>query len=113
MSIDNSSKRTRETSGPIDARGAFLGDFQIVGNLPADEVPAAIEGDRTIFVAPPGVFRQNIPLLLEDDGTLYSGGRYLFKTFEQARDFGRWFRDEFRLDGKPFIERPWVKDFTG
>jgi hypothetical protein len=112
MSIDNTSKHAGETCGPIDARGAFLGDFQIVGSLPPNEVPAAIEGDRAIFVARPGFYRKLIPLRLENDGTIYSGGRYLFKTHAQAVEFGRWFRDDFRLDGELFVDRPWVKDFT-
>lgn len=112
MSINGGLERNTVSSGRIDARGAFLGDFQIVGNLPADEVPAAIEGDRVYFVARPGFYRKLIPLRFEENGALFSGGRYLFKTFDQAIDFGRWFQDEFRLDGKLFVERPWIKDFT-
>jgi hypothetical protein len=98
--------------GRIDARGALLGDFEVAGKMAPHEVPGAIEGDRAIFVARPGFYRKLIPLRLENDGTLFSGGRYLFETYDQVSDFSRWFRDEFRLDGKLFVERSWVKDFS-
>ncbi len=101
-----------QAPGPIDARGAMLGDFEVVGDMPPNGVAAAIERDRPFFVAHPGFYRKLIPLRREADGTIFSGGRYLFRTYEQAVDFVRWFRDEFRLDGKLFIEREWVKNFT-
>lgn len=101
-----------QAPGRIDARGAMLGDFEVVGDMPPHEVAVAIERDRQFFVARPGFHRKLIPLRREPDGTISSGGRYLFRTFEQATDFLRWFRDEFRLDDTLFTERPWVKNFT-
>lgn len=99
------------TAGPIAARGGVLDDFEAVG-LPAHEAPLAIEGDRPFFVARPGFYRKLLPLRLEDDGRLFSGGRYLFATFEQAVDFRRWLEQDFRLDNKLFSEREWAKDLT-
>ncbi|SRR5579875_105179 len=107
-----SGNHSNHAPGPIDARGALLGDFEVVGTMPPNEVAEAIERDRVIFVARPGFYRKLIPLRIENDGRLFSGGRYLFRTFEQVADFYRWFRDEFRLDGKLFVERSWVKDFS-
>jgi hypothetical protein len=99
------------TAGPIEARGGFLDDFEAVG-LAAHQAPSAIERDRPFFVARPGFYRKLLPLRLEDDGRLFSGGRYLFATFEQAVDFRRWLESDFRLDNKLFSEREWAKDLT-
>ncbi len=112
METGKQSSNTNHAPGPIEARGALLGDFEIVGNMPPAEVPGAIERDRAIFVARPGFYRKLIPLRIESDGRLFSGGRYLFRSFAEVVDFHRWFRDEFRLDGKLLVERPWVKDFS-
>jgi len=101
-----------QAPGTIEARGAMLGDFEVMGAMPPGAVAAAIERDRPFFVARPGFHRKLIPLRREADGTIFSGGRYLFGTYDQALDFVRWFRDEFRLDGKLFVEREWVKNFT-
>jgi hypothetical protein len=99
--------------GPIRVAGAFLDEFDIVGNMPADQVPAAIERDRPYFVARPGFYRKLLPLIIGNDGAAHTGGRYLFQTRIDADAFGRWLADEFVLDGTHFVDRPWVRNLTG
>jgi hypothetical protein len=79
----------KHTPGPIDVRGAFLDDFEVLNSLQPHEVPAAIEGDRPFFVARSGFYRKLLPLRIEESGVISSGGRYLFRTFNDAVAFGR------------------------
>jgi hypothetical protein len=112
MSNDGEMEGSRWALGPIHARGAVLDDFEIIGSLPPHEVPLAIEKDRPFFVAQSGFRRKLLPLRIENDGRLFSGGRYMFGTFDQAQAFARWIEHDFRPDGKLFIERPWVRNLT-
>jgi hypothetical protein len=92
----------------IDARGAFSCDFQISGNTPPDQIPPAIERDRMYMAARPGMLRKDIPLSFDSaSSNVFSGGRYLFKQYDQAQDYKLWVQSKFILDGVLFLQRPY------
>jgi DNA-binding CsgD family transcriptional regulator len=91
----------------IDARGSFSCDFSLPGNLPINEVPPLIERDRMYMAERPGMIHKQLPLAIDTStGNLFSGGRYLFKTEDQAKDYAEWVRHGFFLDGTEFLDRP-------
>lgn len=99
--------------GPIDVKGAAFDDFRLTQHLPPQRAPALIERDRLIMAARPGFNRKLLPLRIEPDrGTAYSGGRYLFDTYENAVAFSRWVADEFAIDGVLILDRPDFAEVT-
>lgn len=97
--------------GPIDVKGAVFVDFQLTDHLPQDQVADVIERDRRIMASQPGMNRKLLPLAIDPQtGNAFSGGRYLFDTYDHARNYARWVRNEFELDNTLFFDRP---DFTG
>ena len=54
-----------------------------------------------------GFNRKLLPLYIEQDtGQAYSGGRYLFDTYENAVAFADWCANDFEIDGILILERP-------
>ena len=92
--------------GPIEVEGFAIDDFLLTDKLPPDKAPATIEIDRLNMSARPGFNRKLLPLRVEQDSaTVYSGGRYLFDTFENAQAFGDWCANKYELDGVLILER--------
>jgi hypothetical protein len=92
--------------GPIDAAGAFTGDFGISADAPTDQIPGDIERDRAIMVQRPGLRQKHLPIHVDSaSGRVFAGGRYLFDTYEDAEAYRRWVTEEFAVDGVPFPER--------
>lgn len=95
------------------AAGAMTCDFAVdpSGYAP-DELAGAIERDRMYMAERPGMLHKHIPLApsTTSPGKLASGGRYLFATEELAKDYLRWIREEFVLDGVPFFQRSAFSD---
>ena len=55
----------------------------------------------------PGFLPKVIPLRLDPAlGNCRSGGRYLFRTAQDARRYQTWLRRNFVLDGVAFFDRP-------
>jgi hypothetical protein len=107
MTIDNYSP------GPVNAEGCVFGDFLLTEHLPAAKAPAVIERDRLIMSARPGFNRKLLPLRVENDsGKVYSGGRYLFDTYENALAFADWCKHDFEIDCVLFPQRPDFDNFT-
>jgi hypothetical protein len=99
--------------GPIRCEGAAFDDFRLTGHLPPKAAPAVIERDRLHMAARPGFNRKLLPLRIEPDtGAIYSGGRYLLDTYEDACDFAHWVENEFVLDDVPILKRPDFADVT-
>jgi hypothetical protein len=94
--------------GNIQARGSFTCDFTIPGDYPLD-VAQAIERDRMYMAERPGMQRKQIPLGFVGNANhdLYSGGRYLFDTRQQAEAYKSWVEDDYLLDGTHFFDRPY------
>src|SRR5690242_14263507 len=82
------------------AGAAYTCDFAISKHVsPLDIVPM-IERDRTVMTARPGFLRKFIPLQIDPaSGNLLSGGRYLFRTAQDARQYQTWLWHDFVLDG--------------
>jgi hypothetical protein len=94
--------------GPIVAAGAVTVDFAIPPNLPPDQVVQAIERDRLHMAKRPGLRQKHLPVRLDPgSGNFLSGGRYLFDSFENARNYRAWVENEFVLDGTKFFQRPY------
>jgi hypothetical protein len=91
----------------ITAEAAFTCDFAISKDFsPADIVPM-IERDRAVMTARPGFLRKFIPLRIDTaSGDFLSGGRYLFRTAHDARQYQTWLWHDFVLDGVAFFDRP-------
>lgn len=99
--------------GPINVEGCAFDDFLLTDHLPPHEAPATIERDRLIMSARPGFNRKLLPLRVEQEsGKVYSGGRYLFDTYENARAFADWCEHEFEIDGVLILQRPDFADVT-
>lgn len=98
---------TNYEPGPIPCEGAAFDDFLLTDHLPPHAAPAVIERDRLIMAARPGFNRKLLPLRVEPKtGTAYSGGRYLFDSYENAVAFSYWCKHEFEIDGVLILERP-------
>ena len=91
----------------VDAGAAFTCDFAIAKNVsPADLVPM-IERDRTVMTARPGFRRKVIPLRIDPaSGHYLSGGRYLFRTAQDARQYQAWLWHDYVRDGVAFFDQP-------
>jgi hypothetical protein len=88
-------------------KGCFTCDFGLPGDLPLPQVPPLIERDRMYMAEQPGMRTKHLPLRIDSaTGNLLSGGRYLFDTFDQAKDYKDWVTNDFILDGVKFLERP-------
>jgi hypothetical protein len=95
-----------EFGGNVAAEGAFTCDFGLSPDLPLDRVGPTIERDRMYQAARPGFQRKLIPLSIDfTTGGLQSGGRYLFTSHDEARDYQVWVENAFVLDGVKFFDR--------
>jgi hypothetical protein len=92
------------SAADLPAGGAFTCDFSLSSALPPDQLAAPIERDRMFQSARPGFLRKYIPIRLGAE--LLSGGRYLFKTAQDARDYAAWVPTYDVYDG-PFFQRPY------
>ena len=99
--------------GPIHCKGAAFDDFRLTDHLPPSAAPGVIERDRLHMAARPGFNRKLLPLRIEpESGTVYSGGRYLLDTYEQAVAFCDWVANEFEIDGVLILNRPDFADVS-
>ena len=78
-------------TGPIDAKGAFTAEIDLPPQIGAGALNTLAEGERSHFVNQPGMRHKYMPLRHNPaTGALSSGGRYLFRRYEDAieyRDF--------------------------
>src|SRR5688572_24983075 len=79
------------TIGEVKAKGAFTADFGLPASLPLNEVAPLIERDRMYMSARRGMQNKYLPLRIDfATGNLLSGGRYLFDTEHDARQYKDW-----------------------
>ena len=105
-SIEADDVETRR--GNIGAGGAFTCDFGLPPDMDFGAVPGVLERDRMYQSARPGFVRKIVPLKIDfATGALFSGGRYLFASREDADAYKQWIENEFVLDGVPFFSRPY------
>lgn len=89
-----------------EATAVFSDAFQFPGSVLNPEAPPYIERDRVVMAARPGMLRKLLPIRQDAQG-VFCGGCYLFDTVDNARAYGDWVANDFRLDGKTlFLDRP-------
>ena len=97
------------STGSVEMRGCFTGEFGLGDELPIDEAPYVIERDRINEGKLPGFNRKLLPMMADADGSnRTAGGYYLLETFEQAKYMYEWYQDPvdgFVLDGIPMMQR--------
>jgi hypothetical protein len=90
------------------AGGAFTCDFGASTQLNPLQIAPILERDRMYMSARPGFIRKFIPLRIDPaSGELFSGGRYLFGSYQDALDYKSWILHDFVLDGTEFFDRPY------
>jgi hypothetical protein len=92
----------------LSGRGSFSCDFGLTDALPLPQVPPVIDRDRMFMAARPGMITKHLPIALDPStGNFFSGGRYLFDTYEHAREYADWVENGYVLDGVEFLQRPY------
>jgi len=78
-------------TGPIDAKGAFTSEIDLLPIIKPGPLNTLAEADRPHLVDQPGMRHKYLPLRHDPaTGAISSGGRYLFRGYEDAtkyRDF--------------------------
>ncbi|HVY45253.1 MAG TPA: hypothetical protein VHB21_05210 [Minicystis sp.] len=99
--------------GYLPAKGSFTCDFGLVGDYPPDRIAPDIERDRMIMSDNRGLLQKHLPIALDftsftEEGApnLLSGGRYLFKSYEDAKNYHEFVAEDYVLDGVQFLSRP-------
>lgn len=99
--------RPAAAASGVSPGGAFTCDFALSKQSSPLDLAPTIERDRMYQSARPGFVRKFIPLGIDSaTGELLGGGRYLFRTAEQAREYQTWIFRDFVLDGVAFFDRP-------
>ncbi len=98
--------------GPIDVAGAFTSEIGLPPEVTPGLLSTVVEADRPSVVHMPGMRHKYLPMRHDPaDGALAAGGRYLFKTYEDACGF-RDFLESCTMEGEQttFWKRPWFID---
>ena len=75
-------------TGPIDAKGAFTSEIDLPPTIKAGPLNTVAEVDRPHIVDQPGMRHKYLPLHHDPaTGAISSGGRYLFRRYEDATRF--------------------------
>jgi hypothetical protein len=99
-------------TGPIDAKGAFTAEIDLPPGLKPGELNTRAEVDRPHLVDQPGMRHKYLPLRHDPaTGALSSGGRYLFRHYEDATRY-RDFLEAKVFPGEPtkFWKRPFFSN---
>jgi hypothetical protein len=92
-----------------DDPGAFTCDFGLSADLSLAQAVPILELDRMVMSARPGFLRKLIPLGVDPaTGDVFSGGRYLFESVEDAEDYKAWLETTPLYDGVRFLDRPYI-----
>jgi hypothetical protein len=90
----------------LDERGGVSCDFEFSPTVNPLTIAPVIERDRMYMAARPGMQEKHIPF---NPPTLMlpaqTGGRYLFDSYQLARDYLTWVQQEYVLDGVLFFQR--------
>src|SRR6516164_3144588 len=75
-------------TGPIDAKGAFTSEIDLSPIIKPGPLNTVAEADRPHIVDQPGMRHKYLPLRHDPaTGAISSGGRYLFRGYEDATKF--------------------------
>ncbi|MFC7307162.1 hypothetical protein ACFQVC_23400 [Streptomyces monticola] len=97
--------------GPIRAAAAFTSDFEIPGDLPVQRLVDMLETERRSMDVHPGMRHKYTPLRHAPvTGAPQIGGRYLFDTWADVRDYDRFTSQELEFEpGVKFWDRPFFR----
>lgn len=88
------------------AKAVFSDDFQLPGYSLSPGAPEFIEKHRLVQAARPGLIRKLLPIRQDEMG-VFTGGCYLFDTYDNAKAYADWNATEYTNDeGVPFPDQP-------
>ena len=95
-------------TGPIDAKGAFTSEIDLLPIIKPGPLNTFAEADRPHIVDQPGMRHKYLPLRHDPaTGALSSGGRYLFRGYEDATKFRDFLETKvFPSEHTTFWKRP-------
>jgi hypothetical protein len=96
-------------TGPIDAKGAFTSEIDVPPQVTPGLLTTVVEADRPACVERPGMRHKYLPLWHDPaTGAISAGGRYLFRTYEEATAFRDFLEAKvFPGESTTFWNRPW------
>lgn len=96
--------------GEIPAGGATTAEIYIAGcGVPLQALMDTQYKDSQTMDKQPGMYIKYLPYRYDEvTGKLLTGGSYLFDTWENAKEYGRWMVEDFRVGSPetPFLEQP-------
>jgi hypothetical protein len=94
--------------GPINAKAAFTSDFPVAAQVEIQTLVNMQEIERRSMDVRPGMRHKYMPLSYDRvTGALVTGGRYLFDTWDNVVDYGRFTSEELEFEpGVKFWSRP-------
>jgi hypothetical protein len=95
-------------TGPIDAKGAFTSEIDLLPTIKPGPLNTLAEVDRPHIVDQPGMRHKYLPLRHDPaTGAISSGGRYLFRSYDDATRFRDFLEAKtFRSEQTTFWKRP-------
>lgn len=95
-------------TGPIKAEAAFTSDFPVASEINIHDLVNMQEIERRSMDVRPGMRHKYMPLGFDRfSGALWTGGRYLFDTWENVKDYERFTSKELEFEpGVKFWSRP-------
>ena len=95
-------------TGPIKAEAAFTSDFPVANEIKIDDLVNMQEIERRSMDIRPGMRHKYMPLGFDRfSGALWTGGRYLFDTWENVKDYELFTSKELEFEpGIKFWSRP-------
>jgi hypothetical protein len=97
------------SNGDLLQQGAFTCDLTVGPELIPAQAPSEIDRDR-MLMSHPGMRQKMLPIAFGPDSTLLMGGRYLFDTEKQAKDYADFVLHRYVLNGVQFVDRDYFKD---
>ncbi|MER7346434.1 hypothetical protein ABT390_13685 [Streptomyces aurantiacus] len=95
--------------GPIAMEAAFTSDFPLAAGVGVQEIVDKQEVERRVMDVRPGMYAKYMPSRIDagPSGTHFTGGRYLFETWEDVLDYERFTSEELEFEpGVKFWSRP-------
>ncbi|MCL6238492.1 MULTISPECIES: hypothetical protein [Acinetobacter] len=95
-------------TGPIQAEAAFTSDFPVASEIKMHDLVNMQEIERRSMDVRPGMRHKYMPLGFDRfSGALWTGGRYLFDTWENVKDYERFTSEELEFEPNvKFWSRP-------
>ena len=99
-------------TGPIQAEAAFTSDFPVANEINIHDLVNMQEIERRGMDVRPGMRHKYMPLGFDRfSGALWTGGRYLFDTWENVKDYEHFTSQELEFEpGVKFWSRPFFID---